>query len=119
MAVALLKRLLLTGIASPLFLSLGIISTEVIATHRSEKGLATVSPTHHTRSGTDVEQRHRVIVTLLHQYPDGLTAPEIREATGSSRSLTGSALSGLFTQGVVYKRGHRYVLAAQDDATER
>jgi len=87
--------------------------------HRSEQGPATVSPTHRTRSDTDVEQRRRVIVALLHQHQDGLTAREIREATEFSKNLTESALSGLFTRGVVHKRGHRYVLAAQDDARER
>ena len=78
-----------------------------------------MSPIHRTRSRSDVEQRRSVIVALLHQHQDGLTAREIREATGSSKNLTESALSGLFTRGVVHKRGHRYVLAAQDDAIER
>ena len=86
---------------------------------RSEKGPAPVSPPYRTRSGTDVEQRRRIIVALLHQHQDGLTAREIREATGLSRSLTESALSGLFTRGVVHKRGHRYVLAVQNDTIER
>jgi len=66
------------------------------------------------RPRADVEQRRRVIVVLLRQHPDGLTAREIGEATGVSRHLTASALSGLFTRGVLHKRGHRYVLAAQD-----
>ena len=66
------------------------------------------------RPRADVEQRRRVIVALLRQHPDGLTAREIGEATGVSRHLTASALSGLFTRGVLHKRGHRYVLAAQD-----
>ena len=71
-----------------------------------------------TRAGTDVEQRRRVIVALLHQHPHGLTAREIREATGCSKNLTDSALSGLFVRGVVHKHGHCYVLAAQEDAIE-
>jgi len=48
------------------------------------------------RTGTDVEQRRRVIVALLRQHPDGLTAREMSEATGVSKSLTASAISGLF-----------------------
>ena len=64
------------------------------------------------RPRAEVEQRRRVIVALLRQHPDGLTAREIREATGLSWSLADSALSGLFTRGVLHKRGHRYVLAA-------
>jgi len=64
---------------------------------------------------TDVEQRRRVIVGLLHQHQGGLTGREIREATGASRSLTDSALSGLFTRGIIHKRGHRYMLAAQEE----
>ena len=87
--------------------------------HRREKGPAPVSPSYRTRSGTDVEQRRRGIVALLHQQQDGLTAREIREAMGLSRALTASALSGLFIRGVVNKRGNRYVLATQDEATER
>jgi DNA-binding IclR family transcriptional regulator len=86
---------------------------------RNKQGSATVSPPHRTRAGTDVEQRRCVIVALLHQHPDGLTAREIREATGLSTNLTASALSGLFTRGVLQKRGHRYVLAAQEDALAR
>jgi predicted HTH transcriptional regulator len=86
--------------------------------HKSEHCSATVSPPYRTKSGTDVEQRRRIIVALLHQHQDGLTAREIREAIGLSRSLTDSALSGLFIRGVVHKHGHRYVLAAQDDARE-
>ena len=85
---------------------------------RSEQCPSTVSPANRTRSRTDVEQRRRVIVALLHQHQNGLTAREIREATGLSRSLTDSALSGLFTRGVVHKRGYRYVLAAKDDSRE-
>ena len=85
---------------------------------RREQGRATESPLHHTRADTNVEQRRRVIVALLHQHHDGLTAREIREATGFSKSLTDSALSGLFIRGVVHKHGHRYVLAAHDDAIQ-
>jgi hypothetical protein len=66
------------------------------------------------RPRADVEQRRRVIVALLRQHPDGLTAREICEATGVSRYLTASALSGLFTRGVLHKCGHRYVLTAPD-----
>ena len=78
-----------------------------------------MSPPYRTRSGTDVEQRRRGIVALLHQHEDGLTAREIREAMGLSRTLTASALSGLFIRGLVNKRGNRYVLAAWDEAIER
>src|SRR5437588_6482471 len=77
------------------------------------------SPPHRTRARADVEQRRRVIVALLRQHPDGLTAREIGEATGLSRHLTASAISGLFTRGVLHKRGHRYVLAAQEEGLER
>src|SRR2546427_4539420 len=87
--------------------------------YRSEKGPVTAPPRYRTKAGTDVEQRRRVIVALLHQHQNGLTTREIREATGLSRNLTESALSGLFTRGVVHKRGHRYVLAAKDDSQER
>src|SRR6266436_3281675 len=90
----------------------------VMSMYRSEKGSAPMSPPYRTRSGTDVEQRRRIIVALLHQHQDGLTAREIREAIGLSRSLTDSALSGLFIRGVVHKHGHRYGLAAQNDARE-
>jgi predicted Rossmann fold nucleotide-binding protein DprA/Smf involved in DNA uptake len=83
---------------------------------RSEKGPIIVPPLYHTKAGTDVEQRRRVIVALLHQHQHGLTAREIREATGFSKNLTDSALSGLFVRSVVYKRGHSYVLAGWDDA---
>ena len=86
--------------------------------HRRAQGPAAASPPYRTKSGTDVEQRRRVIVALLHQHQNGLTAREIREAIGLSRSLTDSALSGLFIRGVVHKHGHRYVLAAQGDARE-
>ena len=82
---------------------------------RCEPGPATALPPYRTKSGTDVEQRRRVIVALLRQHPDGLTAREICEATGISRNLTASALSGLFTRGVLHKRGHRYMLAAHDE----
>ena len=34
-------------------------------------------------------------------------------------NLTASALSGLFTRGVLHKGGHRYVLTALDDGLER
>ena len=54
---------------------------------RREQGRATESPLHHTRADTNVEQRRRVIVALLHQHQDGLTAREIREATGSSKNF--------------------------------
>ena len=84
--------------------------------NRSEPSPSTMSPTQRTRSRTDVEQRRSVIMALLHQHQNGLTAREIREATGLSRSLTESALSGLFTRGVVHKRGYRYVLAVKDDS---
>ena len=84
--------------------------------HRRAQGPAAASPPYRTKSGTDVEQRRRVIVALLHQHQNGLTAREIREATGLSRSLAESALSGLFTRGVVHKRGYRYVLAPKDDS---
>jgi len=84
--------------------------------HRSEQCPSTVSPTQRTRSRTDVEQRRSVIVALLHQHQNGLTTREIREATGLSKSLAESALSGLFTRGVVHKRRYRYVLTAKDDS---
>ena len=64
-------------------------------------------------------ERRRVIVALLRQHPDGLTAREIGETTGISKNLTASALSGLFTRGVLHKHGHRYVLTAQDEAIDR
>ena len=72
------------------------------------------APPNRTRARVEVEQRRRVIVALLRQYPDGLTAREIWEATGISKNLTASALSGLFTRGVLHKCGHRYVLTALD-----
>src|ERR1700745_431354 len=86
--------------------------------HRREQGPVTAPPPSRTKAGTEVEQRRRVIVALLHQHQNGLTAREIREATGFSKNLTDSALSGLFVRSVVYKRGHRYVLAGRDDAAE-
>ena len=95
-----------------------ILSEEGVSMHRSEECPSTVLPTNRTRSRTDVEQRRRVIVALLHQHQNGLTTREIREATGLSRNLTESALSGLFTRGVVHKRGYRYVLAVKDDSRE-
>jgi hypothetical protein len=79
----------------------------------------TDSPPRRRRVDPEVEHRRRVIVALLRQHPDGLTTREIGEATGISRTLTASALSGLFTRGVLHKRGHRYVLAAQDEAIDR
>ena len=87
--------------------------------NRNEESPSTVSPTNRTRSRTDVEQRRSLIVALLHQHQNGLTTREIREATGLSKNLTESALSGLFIRGVVHKRGNRYVLATQDEAIER
>ena len=83
--------------------------------HWSEPCPATASPPYRTKSGTDVEQRRHLIVALLHHHQDGLTAREIREAIGLSRSLTDSAISGLFIRGIVHKHGHRYVLAAQEN----
>jgi len=70
------------------------------------------------RPRAEVAQRRRVIVALLRQHPDGLTAREIREATGLSKSLATSALSGLFTRGVLHKRGQRYVLAAPEETPD-
>ena len=64
------------------------------------------------RPRADVEHRRRVIVALLRQHPDGLTVREISEATGMSRRLTVSAISGLFTRSILDKHGHRYVLTA-------
>jgi len=75
-----------------------------------------MSPPNRTRPRTAVEQRRSVIVALLHQHENGLTTREIQDATGLSGSLTKSALSGLFTRGVVHKRGSRYVLAVKDDS---
>jgi hypothetical protein len=86
------------------------LSEEVISMNKSEQCPLTMSPTNRTRSRTAVEQRRSVIVAVLHQHQNGLTTREIREAIGLSRSLTDSALSGLFTRGVVHKRGNRYCL---------
>ena len=69
-------------------------------------------PPQRRRVDPAVEERRRVIVALLRQHPGGLTAREIGETTGMSRNVTASALSGLFTRGVLHKHGHRYVLAA-------
>jgi len=88
--------------------------------NKSEQCPSTMSPAKRTRPRSAVEQRRSVIVALLHQHQNGLTTREIQEATGLSVSLTKSALSGLFTQGVVHKRAHhRYVLAVKDDSRER
>ena len=78
---------------------------------KSEHSPVAGSPPHRRRVDPEVEQRRRVIVALLRQHPEGLTAREIREATGLSKNLTESALSGLFTRSVVHKQGHRYVLS--------
>jgi DNA-binding transcriptional regulator GbsR (MarR family) len=88
--------------------------------NKSEQCPSTMSPTNRTRSRsrTAVEQRRSIIVALLHQHQNGLTSREIQEATGLSKSLTDSALSGLFTQSVVHKCAHRYVLAVKDDSQE-
>jgi hypothetical protein len=86
--------------------------------NRSEQCPSTPPPPCRTKAVTDVEQRRSVIVALLHQHQNGLTAREIREATGLSRNLTDSALSGLFIRGIVHKRGHRYVLTVKDDSRE-
>ncbi len=86
---------------------------------RRKPGPVPVSSPYHRRVDPEVEERRRVIVALLRQHPDGLTAREIGETTGMSRNLTASALSGLFTRGVLHKHGHRYVLTAQDEAIDR
>ena len=86
---------------------------------RRKPGPVPVSSPSRRRVDPEVEERRRVIVALLRQHPDGLTAREIGETTGMSRNLTASALSGLFTRGVLHKRGHRYVLTAQDEAIDR
>jgi hypothetical protein len=87
---------------------------------RSKKSPGTVSSPFRARVDPEVEARRRVIVALLRQHPDGLTAREIWEATGVAKNLTASALSGLFTRGVLHKHGHRYVLAAHNaDALDR
>ena len=86
---------------------------------RRKQSPETVSSPRPGRVVPEVEERRRVIVALLRQHPDGLTAREIAEATGNSKNLTASALSGLFTRRVLHKRGHRYGLAAQDEAIDR
>jgi len=96
-----------------------LVSVEATTMERRKPSPAPVSPSHRRRVDPEVEHRRRVIVALLRQHPDGLTAREIGEATGMSKNLTASALSGLFTRGVLHKRGHRYVLAAQDEAIDR
>jgi len=63
---------------------------------RSAYGPASAFQTSRTPSGRAVAQRRRVSVALLQQAPHGLTAREIREATGFSTNLTASALTGLF-----------------------
>ena len=73
---------------------------------------------YHPKAGSAVERRRRRIVALLHQYPQGLTAREIREGLGFSKDLAASALSGLFVRGVLHKRGHCYLLAASAEALE-
>jgi predicted HTH transcriptional regulator len=78
---------------------------------KSKQCPATASPPHRRRVDPEVEQRRRVIVALLRQHPEGLTAREIREATGLSKNLTERALAGLFTRSVVHKQGHCYVLS--------
>ena len=70
------------------------------------------------RPRADVEHRRRVIIALLRQHPDGLTAREIGEATGLSKHLAASAISGLFTRGVLHKHEHRYVLVAPEEAPD-
>ena len=95
------------------------MSAQGRALQRPKQGPALNSPPSRTHAGTDVEQRRCAIVALLHQHQHGLTAREIREATGVSKSLPDSALSGLFIRGVVYKHGHSYVLAAPGATLER
>ena len=95
-----------------------ILSEEGMSMNRSEESPSTVSPINRTRSRTDVEQRRSLIVALLHQHQNGLTAREIREVTGLSKNLTESAVSGLFIRGIVHKHGQRYVLAVKDDSRE-
>jgi hypothetical protein len=94
------------------------MSAKVLAMQSKPHEPAMVSPPYRTRAGTDVEQRRRAIVALLHQHPHGLTARAIREATGCSKSLTDSALAGLVIRRVVHKRGHCYGLAAHAEAVE-
>src|SRR5262249_49130796 len=85
--------------------------------HQQDPGLLAPPPL--PRVAPEGEERRRVIVILLRQHPNGLTAREIAAATGHSRNLTASALSGLFTRGVLHKRGHHYVLVPQDEAIDR
>jgi hypothetical protein len=87
--------------------------------NKTEQCPSTMSSTNRTRPRTAVEQRRSVIVALLHRHENGLTTREIQEATGLSGSLTKSAISGLFTQGVVHKRARRFVLAVKDGSRER
>src|SRR5437773_12052591 len=96
-----------------------LVSVEATTMERRKPSPAPVSPSHRRRVDPEVEERRRVIVALLRQHPNGLTAREIAAATGHSRNLTASALSGLFTRGVLQKRGHHYVLAPQDEARDR
>ena len=63
---------------------------------RRKQAQETVSPPRPRRVAPAVEDRRRVIVALLRQHPDGLTEREMNEATGVSKSLTASAISGLF-----------------------
>src|SRR5881392_1437461 len=93
-----------------------LVSVEATTMERRKPSPAPVSPSHRRRVDPEVEHRRRVIVALLRQHPDGLTAREIGEATGLSRHLTASALSGLFTRGVLHKRGHRYVALQEHPA---
>jgi hypothetical protein len=86
---------------------------------RRQQDQELLSPPRFRRVDPEVEERRRVIVALLRQHPNGLTAREIAAATGHSRNLTASALSGLFTRGVLHKRGYHYVLAPQDEAIDR
>jgi predicted transcriptional regulator len=69
-----------------------------------------------TTAGRAVAHRRRVIVSLLQQAPHGLTAREIREATGFSKTHTASALTGLFVHHIVEKHRSWYVLTAMGEA---
>ena len=53
---------------------------------QSAHGPAYAFSTSRTPSGRAVARRRRVIVALLQPAPRGLTAREIREATGSPRT---------------------------------
>jgi len=88
------------------------VSIEVLTMAQRKHAPVSSAPPQRRRVDPEVEERRRVIVALLRQHPGGLTAREIGAATGMSRNLTASALSGLFTRGVLHKHGHRYVLAA-------